>query len=253
MSTIQLGGCAGAHHYMFGVGAYIEESYIIDTSTRLRSISASNFVCAAILSTRSTRSISQLWSRRLADLRRHRPWTGLYYLSAMMEDHIRHVLQFCTLERSKQHHIRITVLDTLRSIWAHDHTNLLDYCNALQAGAFLPGICGRFWYMFRNRRCVDGGLPKIQFYRNKPAVVDTISISVFDSPTISKWYMLWLIVYGIWSSTGHHDLQFALGYAHARDVLQPSLDKLLVRRESPLRKLAIEGGVRWDQTNRTFT
>ena len=33
--VLQMGGCAGLNHYMFGVGAYIQEMYALDDTVRV--------------------------------------------------------------------------------------------------------------------------------------------------------------------------------------------------------------------------
>lgn len=255
VKTLQFGGCVGMNHYMFGIGAYIQEHYVLDDDVRVRTISGSNYVGASMLSAFSVESIWELWSSRLDDMVKTRPWTGLYHMIAMTQGHMPSVLQpgSHSLERMKQHHIRIAVLDHQETIWAHDHTDLEDYTSAILAGAFIPGLCGRLWHWYRHQRCVDGGvrLPWTQSHASDPRH-STLSISVMDHPDLSWFRLAWMLVAGLWSRMPHLKMQYMLGYAYARDVLTPRLDTLLVRHPRRVLLPKISGHIHWDPVQKTF-
>lgn len=254
--VLQMGGCAGLHHYMFGVGAYIQEMYVLDNTVNVQPISGSNFVGAAMLSDRSVESIWKLWSARLDDLVQRRPWTGLYHLGTIMEHHTRDVVRQASpsVERMQQHYIRVSVLDRMKTRWYHLHIAHADYVSAMCAGAFIPVLLGGLWTWHRNKRCIDGGvrLPWTTASKPRGGKNSTLSISITDSKTFSTFHLLWMAFYGIWSRAAHHRSQFAHGYAHAQSVLKPALDALLVRRPTRLVLPDVTGHVRWDSEQRAF-
>lgn len=256
--TIQLGGCAGLNHYMFGVGAYIQEHYILGEEVQIQTISGSNYVGMCLLSGFSVESIWRLWSHRLDALFRSRPWTGLWEMCSMMEDHSRECVQkdfaqYSSLERYGQHSIRIALLNRMVTRWFRAPDSLEDYLSAIFAGAFIPGICGRWWRLHRGHRCVDGGLRLPWTPRStRPATPcpRTVSVSVWDCRTLSRARLAFLAVYGLWCGADQHRIQFAHGYIHAQTVLGPRLEELLPRRTLPLPEMT--GPLQWDPKQHIF-
>jgi hypothetical protein len=251
--TIRMGGCAGLHHYMFGIGAYIQEHYVLGTDLCLQSVSGSNYVMASMLSNHSVESIWRLWSHRLDDIVTHRPWTCYFHMFSVAEQNTREVIQATVgLDQMKQHQVRVCLLDRMQTVWVNDHTDAEDYLSAILAGSFLPGICGYLWRRYRHHRCIDGGMR----LRCTPVAdtTKTISISVFEGKTLSRyrWRLWWMALVGLWSCRAHHQVQYAHGYAHARDILRPQLDALLVRRACRLRLQSVAGHIRWDPVERVF-
>jgi len=255
MTTLQLGGCAGMSHYMFGIGAYIQEHYVLGEDVRVRTISGSNYVGVSMLSSYSVESIWELWSRRLDDIVRARPWTGLLDMITVAQCHARSVLQTTqpSVQRMHQHHIRIAVLDDMATTWAREHTDHDDYLSAILAGAFIPGLCGRLWQWHRNKRCVDGGA-RLPWTQSHSCETDarTLSISISDQPDLSRVRLAWMVVAGLWSRMEHHKMQYMLGYEYARNFLTPRLDALLVRTPQRVLLPAITGHVHWDPATKMF-
>jgi len=255
---LQFGGCAGLNHYMFGVGAYIQEHYVLGPDVEIRTVSGSNYVGMCMLSKYSVESIWRLWSARLDDLFRSRPWTGLWALWALVEDHSREVLQKDgqrqTLERYRQHSIRIALLGVMVTKWFRDHRSHEDYLSAIFAGSFLPGLCGGMWRLYRGYRCLDGGLRLPRTSRGSRSTPDhperTLSISVWDCRTLSRRRLAWMAGSGLWCGSAQHAFQFSHGYAHARDVLAPRLETLLPHQSHRLPE--ISGEVRWDAKRHLF-
>lgn len=188
MTRLQFGGCAGMNHYMFGVGAFIQEHYELDEELLIRTISGSNYVGMSMLSDWSVEGIWKLWSSRLDDLVKTRPWTGLYHMSAMVEQHTRGVVQACahTPQRRDQHHIRVAMLDSMKTVWVCQYTGATDYVDTISTGAFIPGLCGRLWRRYRNHWCLDGGVRLPCTSRADPTAVrvSSLSINVLDNRAI---------------------------------------------------------------------
>ena len=254
-TIIQLGGTAGLNHYMFGIGAYIQEHYELNSgSVLLRTISGSNYVAASMLSPYSVRSIWRLWSKRLDDLATRRPWTGLWYMIRMMQHHSRQVVSTIPSARQQMHHIRIGNLSRMSNEWECSHTDDDAYLSAIHAGAFIPLICGWFWRSHRGLWCVDGGLPLPYTPRRLCDLSNaerTINISVVDCRSLFKLQLLFSAVHGIWSRRAHHIYQYRHGYAHAKSVLRPRLDALLTRRPHRFILPEMTGELTWNiSTNR---
>jgi hypothetical protein len=241
---------------MFGVGAYIQEHYEMDNTVLIRTISGSNYVGVSMLSNRSVESIWRLWSSRLDDLVKTRPWTGLYHMISMATHHTRELVEVCvdSEQRMQQHHIRIGTLDTMKTDWVTTYVDSQDYASAMLAGAFIPGLCGRLWQWHRHKRCVDGGirLPCTPSRTSPPSSVKSLSISVLDNPSFTWYHLLWMLVAGLWSRLPHTRMQYAAGYVFARDHLVTRLDTLLTRRTQPMMLPAITGNIRWDPTQQMF-
>lgn len=251
MATLQLGGCGGMLHFIFGLGAYIQEHYVLDETVTLRTISGSNFVAACMLSNRSVESIWRLWSRRLDDLVRQQPWTGLYHMMSMAKGHTAHVQSELEI-RMQQHHVRIAGLDSMTTFWAHTHTDHKDYDAALLAGSFIPGLCGRLWTIYRGQRCLDGGVRLPYTRRRSMPLETTLSVNVVELPIFSYTRLVWMVLYGLWSRSTHHEWQYACGYEYAQQHLTPKLDTLLVRRSSRILLPELTGYIRWDLTQKKF-
>jgi len=240
-------------HFMFGVCAYIQEYYVLDETITLRTISGSNFVAASMLSKWSVESIWRLWSRRLDDLVQHRPWTGLYHMIHMAQGHTLQVTSEIGT-RMQQHQVRVAGLDSMTTFWAHGHTDHKDYNAAVLAGSFIPGLCGRLWFMYRGQRCIDGCV-RLPYTRpsNAPKTSETtLSFHVWELPMFSYIRLMWMYLYGLWSRRAHHKWQYTCGYEYAFQHLTPKLNVILVRR--PCRVLLPEctGLIRWDIHQQKF-
>jgi hypothetical protein len=209
-----------------------------------------------MLSNRSVESIWRLWSSRLDDLVKTRPWTGLYHMISMGTHHIREVIEVCqsSEQRMQQHHVRIGTLDTMKTGWATTYTDRADYLSAIMAGAFIPGLCGRLWYWHRNQRCVDGGLrlPCTLPRTPAPSGTKSLSISVLDNPSFTWARLLWMVMVGLWCRLPHAKMQYLAGYVFARDHLASRLDHLLPRRDQPTMLPEFTGNIRWDPTQQMF-
>jgi hypothetical protein len=241
---------------MFGVAAYIQEHYVLDSTVKVRTISGSNYVGCCMLSNMSVESLWRLWSRRLDDLVQQRPWTGLYEMITMGEIHAREVLDHCQipLDRMQNHHIRVASLDSMETSWARSHTDSADYLSAILAGAFIPGLCGRMWRIYRGERCLDGGI-RLPWTTSSPDKGDgskTLSVTVFDHPGIHKLRILWMCIRGLWARQKHSGMQYNLGYTYARTYLTSRLDAILVRRPVRLLLPEMNAHIRWDSVHRTF-
>ena len=109
---LYLSGCGGLHHMMFGACSYIEEHYDLDKIKEIRSISGGNYVAAALLSNYSTRSIWELWSKRLSALIKDYPLTFLFKFYGMISKHSDDILQkLSAKEQLKQYSITQEELD----------------------------------------------------------------------------------------------------------------------------------------------
>ena len=230
--TLCLGGCAGLHHMMFGIGAYIDEHYKLD-GVNLKSISGSNFVCACMLSDVSTRSVWYCWSMRMTNLLKKYPLTYFFRLYPMTEAHTSEIL---TNGKLRNHYVLISYMYRWKREWINEFRSSLDYAKCCVAGAFIPLLVTllRLRYYFRGSACMDGGLTCIPILNkhNVPKTDLRIYTSGFTK-IISKFtWWIWLFK-GMCSTHQHHKIQFETGYKYAEIYLKPALDRLLINEPSP--------------------
>jgi len=250
---LHLSGCVGLHHMMFGICAYIEEHYDLDKLKQIKTVSGSNYVGAALLSKYSTRSIWELWSKRLSALIKKYPISFLFKLYEMILCHSNDILKKYSKKQTRKHFILITYLFKLQKEWINNYSSLNDYRNCIIAGSFIPFISGitKIYYNFRNIKCIDGGLCNYNITNNSETNItstDTLVINGrnFLSIITPIEYYKWML-YGLISTHDNHKIQFDTGYLYAQLFLKNELDKFLHPRTSKSKKiLPITGKLDWN-------
>ena len=251
---LYLSGCGGLHHMMFGACSYIEEHYDLDKIKEIRSISGGNYVAAALLSNYSTRSIWELWSKRLSALIKDYPLTFLFKFYGMISKHSDDILQKLSAKEQLKQYILLTYLFKGEKKWMNNFTSNDDYRECVIAGSYIPCFNGvtKIYYKYQKQCCIDGALCKYPII-NGPTTNDKdtdilkINKNDFSSIVPTTTLLFWLI-YGLFSTYEHHKKQFDIGYLYAKLFLKNKLDKLLLPRTDKSQKyLNITGKIKWSQ------
>jgi hypothetical protein len=227
---IDLGGCVGMIHAMFGVGAVIQESYDLK-GVILRTRSGSNFLGACIAHELDVSIVWRLWCARQQALYEKYPWTYFFRLMGMAESHICDVIG-TTAKLSIQHQVLLGFVDRWARFFVHMQGE--NYTKALIAGAFIPLLFGALWSEHPiGGRCVDGEFPLLPRSRESDACIGNAQvIYVRACPEMTPFGTVLQML--CWKFTGllgrrnaHFDDQFSAGQKWARNTLIPKLDKLL--------------------------
>lgn len=246
------------NHFMFGVAAYIQENYHVHDDVVVRTVSGSNYVGMSLLSGISVRSIWELWSDRLDDMVRHRPFWGILNMFSMVEHHTIEVLQRINLSSSRrnQHHVRVSILDTLQSVWISEHADKESYISAILSGSFIPFLCGFLWRKHDGKRCIDGGirLPATTSRKYGNTIREnTLSISIWDNLEFGKLLTVWYVIRGLWSRKSVHHILYNSGYQHAKLRLKSQLDRVMQPTNRTLYSMNTgERKIKWNQKSRIF-